>query len=722
MEGYPIENQFFRTLYDALIFLEGEGVYTNTLLCIDGGTIQIATTCLPTVGQFPVQDVRREERVVFQQMPGGIIPMPYFLREDFPSVPHLLRNTGLDKFPCIYTAHEEQLALQWDAQAHAYNLYNWLNQVADGTLHEGNVPLEDVVQLNQGHLILPVGFLLAPDSFTSVSKKDGGKKMIYQLGKDVANGSNDYLIKHFKITDIPHSGVLASPATLDGLQILIDRGISDFSLSQFLSSQLKTTDSLHKKLLLIVEAEIVDEILSLTETRYYGFATEASIQEIGVAAGLLYHDPEGTGYAPILASLLNFDLSRFGDVLLTGLMVHVNFSLLLARESNGHALLSKVGSVVQVGVGALGSQVARNLAQSGLADEWFAIDNDILLPHNLSRFVLAPNRIGENKAHIVCSELNDLVKRDNYAVPMVEKVAFGALDAALRNSVLEVNCLVLDTSASISVQRTLDKDIGNNAVRATAFLSPDGKSLTFWFTPKGADVSHSMLEAHYYSWLINNEIYKNLLHVEDPGFTYSGDSCRSISFVLSTHHVSLFSALTSQAVQSCSELDVAYSSTWVIKDSLDMERISLPVTPFLACGDHEETKVFISPHLLQSLYQCRTAALPNETGGVLIGMYDAITGSIYLTDQITAPLGSTSSAGHFHRGMDGVEDTLLQIKETTHNNLMYLGEWHSHPENILPVPSEVDLGQLAWLRKQAELMTHPYLMIIVGDDDYTISI
>jgi hypothetical protein len=160
----------------------------------------------------------------------------------------------------------------------------------------------------------------------------------------------------------------------------------------------------------------------------------------------------------------------------------------------------------------------------------------------------------------------------------------------------------------------------------------------------------------------------------------------------------------------------------VIKDSLDMERISLPVTPFLACGDHEETKVFISPHLLQSLYQCRTAALPNETGGVLIGMYDAITGSIYLTDQITAPLGSTSSAGHFHRGMDGVEDTLLQIKETTHNNLMYLGEWHSHPENILPVPSEVDLGQLAWLRKQAELMTHPYLMIIVGDDDYTISI
>ena len=109
---------------------------------------------------------------------------------------------------------------------------------------------------------------------------------------------------------------------------------------------------------------------------------------------------------------------------------------------------------------------------------------------------------------------------------------------------------------------------------------------------------------------------------------------------------------------------------------------------------------------------------PNETGGILIGTFDVINDAIYLVNCIDAPLDSDRQPTSFLRGNEGVEDKLKLISEQTHGNLKYMGEWHSHPNKSNTKPSEKDIVQLDWLRKQAESQLFPYLMLIIGDKSY----
>src|SRR5690606_31714713 len=98
-----------------------------------------------------------------------------------------------------------------------------------------------------------------------------------------------------------------------------------------------------------------------------------------------------------------------------------------------------------VGVGALGSQVVQNLARAGYG-EWVLVDDDVLLPHNLSRHALSSAFLGVNKAKALSHVLNQFFEDAQIAKPLVGNVLSrtSEIEAEVRDGQV-----ILDMAASV---------------------------------------------------------------------------------------------------------------------------------------------------------------------------------------------------------------------------------------------------------------------------------
>ena len=117
----------------------------------------------------------------------------------------------------------------------------------------------------------------------------------------------------------------------------------------------------------------------------------------------------------------------------------------------------------------------------------------------------------------------------------------------------------------------------------------------------------------------------------------------------------------------------------------------------------------------------RAAKLPNETGGVLLGIADMSRKSIHLAQAMPQPQDSHGTPTGFERGVVGVLGELTRAVESSMHQLRYVGEWHSHPRLSSVWPSVTDLTQLAWLRGELASEGLPGLMAIAAyDGSYSI--
>lgn len=104
------------------------------------------------------------------------------------------------------------------------------------------------------------------------------------------------------------------------------------------------------------------------------------------------------------------------------------------------------------------------------------------------------------------------------------------------------------------------------------------------------------------------------------------------------------------------------------------------------------------------------AALPNETGGILIGQYDQTRTTAIVRCVTKAPKDSVATPSTFQRGTRGL-DALL--KRAWRRGLYYLGEWHFHPER-LPHASGTDDSQMEQFAKTEHMQCPEPLLLIVG--------
>ena len=78
------------------------------------------------------------------------------------------------------------------------------------------------------------------------------------------------------------------------------------------------------------------------------------------------------------------------------------------------------------------------------------------------------------------------------------------------------------------------------------------------------------------------------------------------------------------------------------------------------------------------------------------------------------PEDSRGTPTGFERGIVGLLAEVNRAAEASMHQLRYVGEWHSHPRRSSPLPSGVDIRQLAWLGSELENERLPALIAIAA--------
>ena len=112
------------------------------------------------------------------------------------------------------------------------------------------------------------------------------------------------------------------------------------------------------------------------------------------------------------------------------------------------------------------------------------------------------------------------------------------------------------------------------------------------------------------------------------------------------------------------------------------------------CLEFGDLNLYIDDGVLQQLQLLRQKALPNETGGVLLGYYDFNIQAVVIVLGLPAPLDSKASPTSFERGIDSVAAAVKAASDRTAGIVRYVGEWHSHPPKHSASPSKDDLFQI----------------------------
>lgn len=101
-----------------------------------------------------------------------------------------------------------------------------------------------------------------------------------------------------------------------------------------------------------------------------------------------------------------------------------------------------------------------------------------------------------------------------------------------------------------------------------------------------------------------------------------------------------------------------------------------------------------------------------ETGGIIIGHYDAECKNAVITEFTKPPADSKAGKFHFYRGVEGLKRTLQKCWKE--QDEYYLGEWHLHP-GTSPNPSYADIKQMQKIAKDKNFKCKEPILLILGE-------
>lgn len=400
------------------------------------------------------------------------------------------------------------------------------------------------------------------------------------------------------------------------------------------------------------------------------------------------------------------------DITICPFNVHFAQSRLGCRCANLINEAEGKEQIVLVGAGAIGSHILNNFLRSGYG-KWTIIDNDYFWPHNIARHTLISNDIGYTKVKSL-ENLSHLIQSDSDLTAIAADVFSG--DSSVHTAFSQSD-IILDASASIAVERYLALDVQSDARRISCFLNPQGTATIMLLESVDRSARLDLLEMQYYRELLKDEKYSDHMSLPET-MVYSG-TCRSISSRISQDNVSLSAALCCKAMKLHTSNANGEIIIWThATDSVEKE--SFMADKWITY-EYDGWKVELSLSLLGEMRTDREKALPNETGGVLIGAYDIARKRIYVVYQVRAPEDSISSPTSFIRGCANLPERLKYIQETTLDNLTYIGEWHSHPNgNTQKSADDVKLHEAIVSYNRGNCL--PGCMIILGNNNFSIFI
>ena len=682
------------------------------LLVIDIGPMEIP--------QYPVNSVHRVERVTVE-IADNLMPVVY-CRDDFPIVPHLNLFQDGRKTLCLYDVSFKELEYTFNASVFLHRIIQWFELTARGELHQPDQPLEPYFPNSNQSIILNLDNSSIP--FVRLEKLETTTNTIYQeIPLDCTNRGKLYAVLAADIKKVYSQNIINSfPKTLGDLDAAFDETIIDiikeavltiWSIKQSpkyyeLLFQQRESSLRNSNVLVIVRIALSRNKDAQPEQHHFKvFQIANTFQDIYQAFGFKKDNKKKLKKQEDSQDYKNIPVYPF-EVLGA-------FNKSLAASFSSHTNIGMDDQLVQIGVGALGSQIANNCIRSGYG-KWTYIDPDIILPHNLSRHCLEKRHIGKNKAtsmkefaDSLYSGRNDVVQAAITANVFSEDVHKDITTA------IEKACLLVDCSASVAVERYLVNNLLGNTRAVSFFMNPSGTALIMLLEDSARKITLDTLEMQYYRMLTQKSDLKEHLKTNDR-VLYS-TTCRGSSLVYPQEHAAIFAGICTKALKSARSSSDASVCVWTLNNlSIEQHKEDGDAFQEIQC---DGWRILVSSTLAKQLHTTRAAKLPNETGGVLIGSYDFANNICYVVDAIDSPPDSEEYPFAYIRGSNGLSEKVSNIEDITIGNLTYIGEWHSHP-NDLTNPSPDDRILLESVASYTLSKSSPGCMMIVGDSHISV--
>lgn len=675
----------------------------------------------PEVGQYIKNDIRRIERIAVEFEPTDMYtPKVFALRKDFPFVPHL--NLELKDVPrslCLFDQPYSELKRNWTSQWILKQIYIWLSLTAKGELHEKDQPLEPLIWQTKTKVILPCDFLEnnKPLNFRYI-KNSTGEILIANNEKNLEQiqPKNTFISVTIKSKPHCHGVIDRIPNNLYELHEFMKKVEVDF-LGELrvklkdLHNNDSDRDRFDRKLLLVIIFPKIRSISEPIETyEIRSFIILNSIKEVGLQTGVwdVKHDKPGF--------IFGFDDSKTGN----NIDIHIT-DVLMGFSRENAAIMNGVDvrenkKIVAVGMGALGSQIFMNLIRCGFG-EWKLIDDDCVLPHNLSRHAADGFDIGYDKVLVMSDKANRMIDGGCIA---------NAIHADILNpkefrkdieDAIEQSDIIIDFSASVAVSRFLASNDTIKSRCISMFLNPSAKDAIILSEDKNRNIRLDWLEMIYYRYIVNNESMEKHLKEKNINTRYA-NSCRSVSSRISQDLVAIHSATCSMILKDIVNKENAMILISRTDGEFNVNTYRLSVDECIVFEYNERWKIYTDKYVLDKIFCERKNKLPNETGGILIGSFDMEKKVIYVVDSLKSPKDSKEYPTAYIRGNDGLEIIVKHIEDITIGNLCYIGEWHSHPDGYSCNASNDDLQLLDWIYTSRIIDGIPGVMLIAGNEDY----
>ena len=116
----------------------------------------------------------------------------------------------------------------------------------------------------------------------------------------------------------------------------------------------------------------------------------------------------------------------------------------------------------------------------------------------------------------------------------------------------------------------------------------------------------------------------------------------------------------------------------------------------------------IDSKVVQDIRKQAVEAFPNETGGFLVGKY-SVDNNTAIVSLVLTPVKIASGPTCFQRETDGMESVWDELYK---EGLVYLGEWHSHPNgnSMYSATDKKALTNIA--RSETVVINNPIMMIV----------
>jgi hypothetical protein len=676
--------------------------------------------------QYPDYEIRRIEPLTISVQDGELPQVD--VREDFPTVPHLMvSRDGKQRYLCYTDLSYSEIRYRLNGRFIVECINEWLVKTARGELHRDDQPLEpffygtqDVIIVNPRHINRNFA------RFREI--RQNGRLMLCQVS-DIADrtGTSLYVIIRLSLQPSADNIIHHPPNTLREL-------LGWFSVKQLaeqLSSELwsilnirhnpKEFQSLFASTAALFSCPCIIT-LNIPQRRKQSGTVERSDYRVFLTEGKTFGDvlrdfgiererANGKKNKKGKVSNKSIDTGKNNlgaNIGIRQLNLHWAITPTLAQIYNGIELDNKPLNYVLVGAGALGSQLFAHCLRTGFG-KWTIVDNDVVFPHNLARHILTLDSIGQSKASAL----------ENYAKSILEDAEVSSIVTDVLNptsdeaaEALDAADVIVDVSTSVAVERMLAIDIKSKARRISLFLNPCGNYLVMLCEDSERKITLDHLEMQLNSILAAKDDYAEYYSL--PSTIAYATSCRDITSRISQEHIALSAAAASKELKRVQVAASANIVIWSISDDgIAADRYDGELWHSVSCGDW---RVFIRGSLLQFLQTKRTERQPNETGGVLIGQYDFFRKIIYIADMIFSPDDSIEAPTSYIRGCENLPEQIQQIAKRTYNSFGYVGEWHSHPGSCTAM-SSADESLLCTISEVNEAECLLGCMIICGGVD-----